>query len=63
MISTDLYGFKHDDMEKACVVVESALSTHLEPHDSLHFGEYYLGRLSGERNKSVHLEHSIDPPN
>lgn len=40
----DLYGFKSDDLAKACHEVEKALNIHMELHESLHHGEYYLWR-------------------
>src|SRR5579871_4012198 len=59
MTQTDLYGFKHNDIEEARGIVERVLNIILHPHDSLHFGEYYLGNLPDEQ--SVHLRHNIDP--
>src|SRR5215469_7670977 len=59
MISTTLYGFKHDDLERARAAVERVLGISLELHDSLYLGEYYLGRLPGQQ--SVRIRHNIDP--
>ena len=59
MISIDLYGFQHADLEKARAIVEHALGIRLELHDSLYYGEYYLGKLPDEH--SVRLQLNIDP--
>jgi len=59
MTHTDLYGFAHNDLEEARGIVERVLGVILESHHSLHYGEYYLGRLPDEQ--SVHLRYNIDP--
>ena len=59
MTHTDLYGFKHNDLEEARGIIQRVLDINLEPHESLYFGVYYFGSLPGEQ--SVHLRRNLDP--
>ena len=46
MIGTDIYGFHQGELDDIRLVVERALGIEFEAHDSLYFGDYYLGFLS-----------------
>lgn len=53
MDTFDLYAFPHDDLEMARVAVEQALRIQMEPHESLHWGDYYLFQVDKERFRLV----------
>jgi hypothetical protein len=59
MSTTSIFGFPHDDLESARVVVERALDVRLEAHDSCYFGPYFRGSLGSEQ--SLQLRHNSDP--
>jgi hypothetical protein len=60
MSSTSIFGFEHDDLERACLEVECALGARLERRESLYLGgEYCCGRPS--EGQSLQLRHNRDP--
>jgi hypothetical protein len=46
METFDLYGFDHDDLEAARAAVEQALGIQMEPHESLHQGDYLMSLVN-----------------
>lgn len=56
----DLYVLPFEDLEEARAAVEQALGIRLEPHESLHRGDYYLlpGYVWGEE---FELVRNFDP--
>ncbi len=59
MKTYDLYGFTHNDLEGARILVERALGIRFVPHESSFIGDYYLFETAGE--ESFKLRSNVDP--
>lgn len=58
MKTFDLYALPYKDLEAARIAIECALGIRMEPHESLHRGDYYLFNTA---NESYELERNFDP--
>ena len=71
MPTTDIYGFKHEDIEAARMVIESALSLRMEQAQEDDYPDYYYYRVelpSGpcvqiRRNSGPFIRHQIGSSN
>ena len=59
MKSTDLYRFETTDIEHVRKLVEETFHFTFEPHESYHYGDYYLFRSGGTEDETFMLTQNI----